>query len=93
MRFFRTFAILFAALLTVLVVGSIAAACPTCKTGLEDGAAGGDLISGYFWSILFMMGMPFAIVGVFSGCMYREVRKARREKQSDERIEAQNTEF
>ena len=88
MRLFRAFAVL----AFVLAVGTVAVACPTCKTGLEDGAAGGDLISGYFWSIMFMMGMPFAIVGVFSGYMYREVRKARRENQADETTDTQNTE-
>ena len=81
-----------AATVILLVIGSVAVACPTCKTGIEDSAAGGDLISGYFWSIVFMMATPFAILGVFSGCMYREVRKARRERQANEHGDSRDIE-
>ena len=53
-------------------------ACPTCRQGLTDGdEASQRLITGYFWSIVFMMSMPFAILAGISGLLYREVRKAR----------------
>lgn len=56
-----------------------ALACPNCKDSFaEQGANGKNLARGFYWSILFMMGTPFAILGGFSGYMYLEVRKARR---------------
>lgn len=51
-------------------------ACPGCKEALAS-QSGGDIVQGFFWSILFMMAMPFAFVGAFSGYMYLEVRRAR----------------
>jgi hypothetical protein len=35
------------------------------------------VVRGYFWSILFMMSMPFAVLGSFSGYLYLLVRQAR----------------
>ena len=71
------------ALCGVLLVACPAEACPMCKAALsnQDGE-GGDLVSGFFYSILFMLSMPFAILGVFSGLMYREVRRARAAKEA-----------
>jgi hypothetical protein len=82
-RFMRHIATVTAVIGVVLLLASIANACPTCKSGLEDEAAGGDLIKGYFWSIIFMMSTPFAILGCFSGLLYREVRKARRLRETE----------
>jgi len=53
-----------------------ALACPGCKQALAD-SKGGNMIAGYFWSILFMMSMPFTLLGGFSGYMYLLVRRAR----------------
>ncbi len=69
----------FFALALVLVVVQTAAACPSCKAAL---AAGGDtdqanLVRGFFWSILFMLSMPFTLLGTFSFVMYRAVKRAR----------------
>ena len=52
-----------------------AEACPTCKAAVAEN--GGNLVRGYFWSILFMMSMPFLIVGGLGSLFYMEVRKAR----------------
>jgi len=76
----------------VLLVGTIAVllpnvakACPNCQEALASNSqGGGDLVDGFFWSILFMMCMPFAILGTFSGYMYYEVRKARTAREMDE---------
>lgn len=58
-----------------------ATACPTCKVALAShDPAAGDIVRGYFWSILFMMSMPFMILGSFSGYMYLEVRRARSQR-------------
>jgi di/tricarboxylate transporter len=66
--------------LVVLVVSvfavDVSTACPGCKQALAD-SKGGDTIAGYFWSILFMMSMPFTLLGGFSGYMYLLVRRAR----------------
>jgi hypothetical protein len=67
--------LVFAAVVCVLT--QAASACPTCKNGLMEGdEASQRLLRGYFWSILFMMSMPFAILIGVGGYMYREVKKA-----------------
>ena len=88
LRRFVTLALVFA---FVLSFASLAEACPSCKESLGtcDAAAGGaDPITGYFYSILFMMSMPFAMLGTFSGYMYWQVRRARNEQTID-RVESQ----
>jgi len=69
-----------AALLAVVLILSwfapLASACPTCREALLDGH-GGDLLSGYFWSIIFMMTMPFLLLGSFALYCYWLIRIAR----------------
>lgn len=60
----------------VALAASAAWACPNCKDALANSEGGGDVVRGYFYSILFMMSMPFTILGVFSFSMYRAVKKA-----------------
>ena len=61
----------------LLLCTQTASACPTCKNGLMEGdEASQRLLRGYFWSILFMMSMPFAIFIGVGGLMYREVKRA-----------------
>ena len=61
-----------------LMVCSVATACPTCKEGLAQNDPHHDaMVQGYFWSILFMMSMPFLIFGGWAGYIYLAVRKAR----------------
>ena|SRR3990172_6214638 len=63
--------------LTAICCGS-AAACPSCKVALANqGGGSGDLVQGFFWSILFMLSMPFAIVAGMGSYFYWLVRKAR----------------
>jgi uncharacterized membrane protein len=53
-------------------------ACPTCKQGLaENDPTGQAMAAGYFYSILFMMAMPFVVLGTFGGFAYLSVRRAR----------------
>ena len=66
----------------LLVLAASAEACPGCR----DAIAANDpeqarMVKGYFWSILFMMSMPFAILGTFSTYIYLEVRRARSDRQ------------
>ena len=65
------FAVLFGA-------ASVASACPGCQQALGEGGSQGDLARGLFYSILFMMSMPFAIVGTFGGLAYRAVKREQR---------------
>jgi hypothetical protein len=77
------FAPLLIALAMVLVFVATASACPNCKEALaaNDPEQSG-IVKGYFYSILFMMGMPFALLGCFSVYMYRQVLRARAERAS-----------
>ena len=44
----------------VLLIASVAAACPTCKEGLaQNDPQGQSIAAGYYYSILFMMSMPY----------------------------------
>ena len=68
--------------LAVLLVAwpETAVACPTCKDGLaENDPAGRAIAAGYFWSILFMMSMPFLIIGSFASYAYYIVQRADRQ--------------
>ena len=61
----------------VLTVSTCAEACPTCKDAVAEGPQHANLIRGYFWSILFMMSMPFVIFSSMAAFFYQQVRKAR----------------
>ena len=66
------------AVVVLLCLCSDVSACPTCKDGLaENDPAAQAMAAGYFYSILFMMAMPFLIIGTFGGFAYLSVRKAR----------------
>ncbi len=79
------------ALVCVLALVDVAAACPSCKAALANQQGKGDLVSGFFYSILFMLSMPFAIFGSFSGYFYYLVRRARREQSESQQPTNQST--
>ena len=62
----------------VLGVASVASACPSCQSALGNDSTHGDLARGIYYSILFMMAMPFAIVGTFGGLAYRAIKREQR---------------
>ncbi|HKD37620.1 MAG TPA: hypothetical protein VKB78_12500 [Pirellulales bacterium] len=69
-----------------LVLQSVAAACPNCKEAMEkQDPTHGGVVKGYFYSILFMMGTPYLVLGTFCAVMYYRVRKARRSGQPPRR--------
>ena len=69
------------ALALVCLIASVAAACPTCKEGLAQNDPQGEAIAaGYYYSILFMMAMPFAILGTFGSLAYLSIRRAQRQQ-------------
>jgi len=61
-----------------LLLPALALGCPTCKDGLAGDPAAAGMVQGYFWSIVFMMSMPFLILGGISAYFYYEVCRARR---------------
>lgn len=65
-------------LVVVVCLVSDASACPTCKDGIAENDPGSQaMAAGYFYSILFMMAMPFVIIGTFGSFAYLSVRRAR----------------
>jgi heme/copper-type cytochrome/quinol oxidase subunit 2 len=74
-------ALLVLLLLAVALAPLSALACPGCKAALAspEGDAGGDLVSGFCWSILFMLSMPMAIVSAFGISIYRATRRQARQ--------------
>jgi hypothetical protein len=67
------------AIALLLVLNSVAAACPNCKEAMEkQDPTHGGMVKGYFYSILFMMGTPYLVLGTFCAAMYYRVRRARR---------------
>ena len=64
--------------LVVVSIAATASACPSCKQALGADGSQGDLARGIYYSILFMMSMPFAIVGSFGFMAYRAVKREQR---------------
>jgi len=57
---------------TVSLVDRAWAVCPSCKEGL---AGAERWAQGFNASIMFMLVMPFAVVGVIAGAVYRASRQ------------------
>ena len=53
--------------------GACAEACPTCKDAMVHSNQKGIQL-GYYWSILFMMAMPFSIFGGWMLYIWRVCR-------------------
>jgi hypothetical protein len=80
-----TLAVCFA---VVLGAASVASACPSCEQALANDGSQGDLARGLYYSILFMMSMPFAIIGTFAGLAYRAVKREQRRQAGAEQAHA-----
>lgn len=78
-RLWRTAALLSLVLLACFCLTSEAHACPTCKEAI---AGGGDetanMVTGYFWSIIFMLSVPAMIFCGLGSYFYLLVHRARR---------------
>ena len=58
-----------------------AVACPTCKDGLaQNDPHGQAMAAGYYYSILFMMSMPFIILTTLGSFAYRSVKRAQAQR-------------
>src|SRR5215204_5837541 len=56
-------------------------ACPTCKEGVaQNDPHYQSMAAGYYYSILFMMSMPFIILTTFGSFAYRSVKRAQAER-------------
>lgn len=60
-------------MMLVAATASTAAACPGCKEATSDQSL--NLARGFSYSILFMMPIPFIIVGGFGGYVYYTLRR------------------
>jgi hypothetical protein len=58
-----------------------ALACPNCKENMAGDPTANGLARGFYYSILFMVSMPFLIFGSLSLYFYYLVRRAETEKQ------------
>lgn len=59
-----------------LMSGGVLHACPNCKEALASQTGeGAKLKDGYFYSILIMMAMPFALLGTGTFFVVRAVRR------------------
>lgn len=69
-----------------LVVAPVPAdACPTCKDAIaENDPQHQQMVKGYFYSIVFMMSMPFVVLGTFGGMAYFSVNRARHNAETAE---------
>jgi hypothetical protein len=74
-------------LLAVIALTGNAWGCPTCKSAISgDDPVSVARATGYFYSILFMMSMPFVIIGTFGGLAYFTIRKARQEQTAKDEL-------
>jgi hypothetical protein len=65
----------------VLLLASVAAACPTCKDSLaQNDPQGRSLAAGISYSIIFMMSMPYIVLATFGSCAYLSIRRAQKAK-------------
>ena len=72
----RSIAIAVVTLAVVFGGSGVVRACPNCKEALaEQTGDAAKLKDGYYYSILFMMGMPFALLGTGGFFVYRAVKK------------------
>ena len=75
----------------VVFMASDVWACPTCKEGISgDDPLSQARASGYFYSILFMMAMPFVLVASFGGAAYYSIRRAQERQEAESRIADHN---
>ena len=72
---------LLATVAAALLFPAAAQACAVCLTGLADG----DPVANAFnWSILFLMAMPYAIVGSIAGWLFYAHRRAAKRRAAAE---------
>jgi hypothetical protein len=71
-----------AVLILLVLVAQSGWACPTCKDNLAADPASANLARGFYYSILFMLSMPYLILTGIGLYFYSLVRKARLEREA-----------
>src|SRR5262245_42777128 len=67
-----------APLALVAVLVTVVAACPTCKDGLDQNDPQHQAVAaGFYYSILFMLSMPYMILGSLGYLAYVSIRRAK----------------
>jgi uncharacterized membrane protein len=70
-------AILIAIAAITICLADVAMACPTCKDSVaQNDPQYQSMARGYYYSILFMLSMPFIIVTAFGTFAYRSFKQA-----------------
>jgi hypothetical protein len=82
--------VLLVALAALACIASEAWACPTCKEDLANDPQGRGLATGFYYSILLMMSMPFALIGMLGAVAYRSVKRAQIERDAVANAEQRN---
>ena len=83
----RTTLVIALAITAFFLAVDSATACPTCKDGLaQNDPHGQAMAAGYYYSILFMMSMPFIILTTFGSFAYRSVKKAQAERDASAKL-------
>ena len=62
----------------VVLLSSPSFGCPNCKDALAENSGSGNIAYGFGWSIIFMLSMPYTILGAIGTYFYLLVRRARR---------------
>ena len=69
----------------VVVLTAVASACPTCKEGVDASDPNHQsLAAGFYYSILFMMSMPYILLGTLGFVAYNSVKKAKLNQAADD---------
>ncbi len=61
-----------------MTLATSASACPTCKEGVDaNDPHHQSLAAGFYYSILFMVSMPYILLGTLGFVAYNSVKKAK----------------
>ena len=65
----------------IVLLAAVASACPTCTEGLaEADPQHQSIAAGFYYSILFMMSMPYLILSSLGCLAYLSIRRARQQQ-------------
>ncbi len=88
---FARYAMTLLVLVAVVTATTTALACPTCKDALANDPNSQAMARGFFYSILFMMAMPFVIISTFGGAAYLSIRRAREQEETRKKTSPPDT--
>lgn len=71
------------AIAVVAFLATAAHACPTCTDGLaQSDPQHQSVAAGFYYSILFMMSVPYMILGTLGCLAYVSIRRAREQREA-----------